>query len=335
MDVIGLLSGEGMDQVRTHHSVLCKLLEESDFPRVLLGFAKTKPVEVEPERQPFDLAVTGNERTVFVKIKMWSSLTAKQLQRQRQFLAEPGRTGKYVLLGTSWFEFDDQKIQRASKGTATRIGYDELIGALNKLLAVPGQFPDIYELALAYRNALQLQFDNLKNTALTPRPKDKRYYYSLYHMLQNRLQDLETDIYSVQNPGKCVSILNNRRWWYLSVGGVGVKLLSEVDIGKLCVKFSAATRDDNNKREIRQQVREATPRLLDGGCRVIDAGRLGDFMTACQIEHDFTNIQNLDRSARLFRDVDAALPQIGRTISPVVERTYSQHSYKLKANSSR
>jgi len=96
------------------------------------------------------------------------------------------------------------------------------------------------------------------------------------------------------------------------------------------VKFSAATRDDNNKREIRQQVREATHRFLDGRCRVIDAGRLGDFMTACQIENDFTSIENLDRSARLFRDVDAALPHIGRTISPVIERTYSQHSYMLR-----
>jgi hypothetical protein len=327
MDVIGLLSEEEMDRETTHQFVLYKLLEESDFARVLLGFPKTERVTKEPERRLFDLSVTGNGRTVFMKIKVRSPLTDRQLQRQRGFLKDAGHKGQYVLLGTSWFEFDDQKIQRASDGTANKTGYDELIDALNKLLAVPGQFPDIYELALAYRNALQLQFDNLKNAALTPRPKDKRYYYSLYHMLQNRLQDLETDIYSVQNPGKCVSILNNRRWWSLFVGGVGVKLLSEVDRGKLCVKFSAATHDDNNKREIRQQVREATHRLLDGGCRVIDAGRLGDFMTACQIEHDFTNIENLDRSARLFRDVDAALPHIGRTISPVIERTCSQHSY--------
>jgi hypothetical protein len=57
--------------------------------------------------------------------------------------------------------------------------YEELIDALNRLLIAPGQPPDVYELALAYRNALDLQFTTLKNAAHSGRAKDKLFYYSL------------------------------------------------------------------------------------------------------------------------------------------------------------
>lgn len=328
MSGIDLHSGADLDYEETHQAVLYWLFENSEFPRALLGLVKTKPVDVEPEGRLFDLAVTGNEGTVFVEIKMWSSLADSQLYRQRRFLEKTGQTGRYVLLGTSWFEFEDEKIQRASNNTATKIGYGELICALDKLLEIPGQRQELYKLAQVYRKAIQVQLNDLKNAALTPRRRDKIFYYSLYRMLQDRLQGLETDIYSADNRGKTACILNNGRWWSLFVGGVATKLLCEVVNEKLCIKFIAATDNDDEKHRIRQQIRDAAHRFIDGGSGVIDAGRMGKVMTACQIDHDFTDIRNLDRSARLFRDVDAALPQIGRAISPVVERTYSKHSYK-------
>jgi hypothetical protein len=317
MRVIYLLFRTAIDYELTHQVALYTLLAKSKLPSLLVGINDSKHIEWEPQGQLFDLAVADDQRHAYIELKMWSSLTDSQIQRQQDFLASTKHSGIYILLGTSWFEFDSQRIQKVSKGASTRVGYDELIDALNKLLITPGQSADVYELALAYRNALQDQFTQLKTAALSPKDRGKLYYYSLYWMLKEQLQGLKTAIYSATNPGGPVYILNNQEWYPVFVNGVSVELYYEVVNDRLCIKFFADTDDANKKYMVRDSIRRATHAVLDSKYSVIDTGRLGAYMTACQINHDIGDSLNLDKSAQIFRDVHIAFPQIVQAIQPV------------------
>jgi hypothetical protein len=176
--------------------------------QVLLNVTSPKHIHWEPEGQLFDLAVENNEATTYVELKMWSALSDNQFKMQVDFLKEKKSRGVYLLLGTSWFEHTQKSISDKSKGLATKIGYDELISALNKLMAATGQPPEAYELALAYRNALQEQYNRI-HTAYRSKQDEKLFFYAIYHEIQSRLTGMETSIYTVNNPGGPVYILNN------------------------------------------------------------------------------------------------------------------------------
>ena len=246
---------------------------------------------------------------------MWSSLTDSQLQRQLAFLKANDHHAGYVLLGTSWFEFDESMLRDRTEGRGRRLGYDELLMALNHLLVASGQPPDVYELALAYRNSLASQFTTLKGAAHSGRGKDKLFYYSVFWLLKERLPELSTAIYTVNNPGGPVYIFNNQLRHSLQVHGVSTQLYYEVVNDRLCIKFYAEIEDSSTKLQIRDSIRRAVRAILDGQYKVIDSGHLGAYMTACQIEHDFSRVTDLETSASVFLGVDRALPAVADQLS--------------------
>jgi len=307
---VDLLLGTAIDYERTHQVALYTLFEKSDLPELLAGVRKTRPTEWEPEAQLFDLGLSSDTSRILLEIKMWSALTDQQLRRQVDFLKTHGHRGGYVLLGTSWFEFDDAMLAKRTEGRGARLGYEQVIDALNRLLVAPSQPPEVYELALAYRNALDAQFTKLKNAADSGR-KDRLFYYSLFWRLKQGLKEFETAIYTVNNPGGPVYILNNQSWESVDLHGVRTELYYEVVNDRLCIKFHAESEDAATRQRIRDAVRRAVHAVLDGKFKLIDSGRLGAYMTACQVEHDFSLLADIDRSVAVFGEVGHSLARIG------------------------
>jgi hypothetical protein len=272
---------------------------------VLLSVASPGEIHWEPEGQLFDLSVEDDKATTYIEIKMWSSLSDNQFKRQVEFLNGKKSQGIYILLGTSWFEHTGRSINIKSKGKATRIGYEELIASLNellnKLMVATGRSPEVYELALAYRNTVQEQYDSLKN-AFTKEKEGKLFFYSLYWEIQKRLADLETAIYTVNNPGGEVYILNCSHWLPFSIGDITGELYYEVVNGRLCIKFYSESSTED-KYMVRERIRSATRKVFGNKYKIVDFGRLGEYMTACQVDYDFNDISKLDDSAKVFQDV--------------------------------
>ena len=303
MSGIDLLFRTAVDYEQAHQLVLFTLLSKSALPTYLVGIRPPQEVLWEPPKNRlFDLGVKGSEDTCYIELKVRSDLTEKQLKRQSEFLEENKCTGYYVLLGTSWFEHSPSSIINDSGGTAKKIGYEELIKALNQLIVVSGQSLDVYELALAYRIAIQKQFENIKN-AFTKNDGGKLFFYSLYSEIQKRLKTTETAIYTVNNRGGPVYILNNKDSWLpFSIKHISGKLFCEIVNGRLCIKFKAQGSNDE-KYMIRNSLRNAVKSILGNKYKIVDSGRLGKYMTVCQIDHDFCDISKLDDSAELFQDV--------------------------------
>lgn len=302
MSGIDLLLRTAIDYERTHQLALFTLFSKSSLPSFLLGGATPKSILWEPEGQLFDLGVVDAGITKYLELKMWSGLSESQRKRQQDFLTARKCQGYYMLLGTSWFEHSANSIAQSSSGTIAKVGYDDLVSALNQLMVATGQSPDVYELALAYRNAIQDQFDKLKN-AFTTGDGGKLYFYSLYWEIQKRVKNMETAIYTVNNPGGSVYILNSSDYWLpFSVGHLTGKLYYELVNGRLCIKFYSEASNDE-KYTIRDRVRQAVRAVLGSKYQVVDSGRLGAYMTACQIDHDFCDILKLAQSASVFQKV--------------------------------
>jgi hypothetical protein len=176
-----------------------------------------------------------------------------------------------------------------------------------------GQSSEIYELALAYRNALHEQYNRIEN-AYKNKDDSKLYYYSIYHKIQSRLNGIETSIYTVNNPGGPVYILNNTEYWRnFQIGQMTGELYYEIVNGRLCIKFHTDVANDV-KYIIRENVRKAIKNIFGSSYQVIDSGRIGAYMTACQIEHDFTDINKFDQSAEIFLDIASKFEEVIKSI---------------------
>jgi len=181
-------------------------------------------------------------------------------------------------------------------------------------MVATGQPPEVYELALAYRNAVQEQYDRIHN-AYKSKDDLKLYHYSIYYEIQKRLKGMETSIYTVRNPGGLVYILNNSDYWLdFSVNQVAGKLYYEVVNGRLCIKFHVEA-PNYIKYTMRDRVREAIKKVYGSDYRIVDSGKLGAYMTACQIDHDFNDIDKFDHSAQVFQDIAARFNQVIKEIS--------------------
>jgi hypothetical protein len=313
MSGIDLLLRTAIDYERTHQLAIFTLFSKSSFASFLVGIKNVQSVLWEPEKQLFDLGLQDTYKTSYFELKMWSSLTDSQKKRQQDFLSKKHCSGFYLLLGTSWFEHSTSSIVSKSNGATTKIGYDELISALNKLMVASGQSPDIYELALAYRNAIQEQFDKLKNAFKNP-DGGRLYFYSLYREIQKRVIGMETDIYTANNPGGPVFILNNADYWMpFSKENISGELYYEIVNGRLCIKFYTKA-EKAVKCAIRDRIRYAIRKVLGSKYPVVDSGRIGKYMTACQIDHDFCDIDKIDESALLFQDVAKEFSNITKEI---------------------
>jgi hypothetical protein len=314
MSGINLLLSSAIDYERTHQIALYTLLTQSHFPRTWLGISKECQIEWEPEKQLFDLLVSTSNSKIYIELKMGTTLGDSQFRRQLDFLKKNHSKAIYILLGTSWFEYSTGRIEQSSKDLACKVGYQELLDALNKFLVELNQPPDVYEFALAYRNTLQTHFDKLTSAALKSSEKDKPFYYSLFWMLQQRLSNIVTDIYTVTNPGGPVYILNDSASHKITLKGVAVYLYSEIVNNRLCIKFYTDA-DDDKKTTIRKRLREACHLVLDNQFTVIDSGRLGRYMTACQIDIDPSDISKLDYTANVFSEIHDKLSNIAQRLS--------------------
>jgi len=136
MSGIDLLFASSIGHERTHQLALFTLLKNSNLPETLCHRPNPTKVEWEPEDQLFDLALTDSSGKLPIEIKMWASLTDSQLERQSAFLTANNLSAVYVLLGTSWFESDDDDLREKTSGRAVRAGYVELLDALDGELAI-------------------------------------------------------------------------------------------------------------------------------------------------------------------------------------------------------
>ena len=143
-----------------------------------------------------------------------------------------------------------------------RIGYEELIDALNNVLISPDNPADVYELALSYRNTIRQQFSDIK-TAYNRPERDRIFYYSLYYKFKQSAPNYSFAIYGANNPGGEVSILNNTNWQKLRVVETDVLLFYELVDAILCFKFKAITEDHTIKYKIRDILRDAMNSIVN------------------------------------------------------------------------
>ena len=268
MSGIGLLFSTAIDYERTHQLAIYTLLKESQLGSFLQNQNKSWDVLWEPEKQLFDLALVNNSKT-YIELKMWSSLGDSQKNRQSAFLYSTGSTGFYILLGTSWFENSSQDVINFSKNTAIKIGYTELIALLNQIIVSGNETPDILELALSYRISLEQQYKHIKNS-YKKGTKDKLYWYSLYDQIRRNLKTQTASIYTVNNPGGEVYIINDFNSWRTGKNqGVEFDLYCEIVNGILCIKFVADTDDTDIKRSLRDNIRNAIHIILGNTLTIV------------------------------------------------------------------
>lgn len=320
MSGITLLLETALEYERTHQLVLYTLFKNSDLAvHLLRDESKFKKVEFEPTKGLFDLAVSTDGNKHFIEIKLYSSLGKNQLKRQIEHITKQPTVpawGVYILLGTSWFENTDDAL---SVNKARKIGYIELIKALDKVIFSPRPLSDAKEMSLAYRESLRKQWDRLLNAADNLKNRNtiemaKIYYYSLYYKLQQQLGQTKTDIYTVAHPGGEVRILH-RKAAATRISGVDIDLYCELVEGKLCIKFHSPGTSKDKKRVVRDVIRDAIQNELKGSYELLKTGRLGEAMTAYKIVHDFCDLERLDKSAAIFKDVGGRLDQIARSLN--------------------
>lgn len=312
MSGIGLLFDTAIDYERTHQLAIYTLLKQSQLGNLLQGQDNSWEILWEPESQLFDLglATSDTSSNTYIELKMWSSLGDNQKKRQSDFLNNKKAKGLYILLGTSWFEISSKDVTNFSGGLASKIGYVELIELLNQIIVSGKETPDVLELALSYRISLEKQYQHITN-ACGGSARNKLFWYSIYDQIRAHIEKTTGSIYTVNNPGGEVYILNdNNSWLSGTCDGVDVELYFEVVNGTLCIKFYAETDDKDKKRSIRDSIRGSIHNILDGKYNVVNAGRIDGYMTACQIEHDFSDISDIKRSAAMFDDVHTELQNI-------------------------
>ena len=312
MSGIGLLFETAIDYERTHQLALYTLLKQSKLGDLLQGENGSWDILWEPENQLFDLGIASGHvnSNIYIELKMWSNLGDNQKKRQSEFLENIKARGIYVLLGTSWFEVSSNDVAKFSSNLASKVGYLELIDLLNQVIVTGTETPDILELALSYRISLEKQYQYITN-AYKENDRTKLFWYSLYDQIRKYLHTTTGTIFTVNNPGGEVYILNDPNSWLSSnCNGIDIQLYYEVVNGRLCIKFYAETNDTDEKRSIRNSIRTAIHKVLDAKYNVVDAGRIGSYMTACQIEHDFSNISDIKKSSAIFDDIHSKMQSI-------------------------
>ncbi len=311
MSGIGLLFDSAIDYERTHQIALYTLLKQSRLGSLLLQGKTVSEIQWEPEGQLFDLGLKSTQNTyTYIELKMWSRLSENQQNRQTKYLKENNAKGIYLLLGTSWFEFTHEDVEGFSDHKPSKIGYPELIALLNQVIASGKESPDVLELALSYRISLEKQHRKLAE-AYKDNPGGLLFWYSMYGQIRSNLKVTKADVYHVNNPGGEVYILNDRNSWHRDFcNGIAIKLYLELVNGTLCIKFWADTESAEIKRDIRDVVRAGIHKQLEEKFTVVDTGRIGKHMTACQIVHDFSDVRSIPESVQIFDTISSELKKI-------------------------
>jgi hypothetical protein len=95
-----LLSG-AIDYELSHQLLLKHLLENPEFLKLISGIQETDyKVELEPKKGKFDMGIWNLKESrwsLMIELKMWSPLSAAQLQSQTEFLTENQIPGLLLL----------------------------------------------------------------------------------------------------------------------------------------------------------------------------------------------------------------------------------------------
>ncbi len=162
---------------------------------------------------------------------------------------------------------------------------------------------------MSYRNALHRQYEELIKVGEEKDSKGKIYFYSLYWRMKQRMS-LRFAICTVNNPGGEVYIFNDSEWHQAKIHDIAFELYFELVNGRLCIKVHPETDDPIIRQDVRNRARQVIHQHLDARYTLYDRGRLGAYMTACELNHDFMDLAPLERSAAILTDVHNTLPKI-------------------------
>jgi hypothetical protein len=137
-----------LDFELVHSLALAALIE--DCPEFLSNLIPTmqgfRRCLIETKKRLYDLKVVMADSAAVFEIKVWSPLEPDQIARQVAGAIEANWRLFYILLGKTGADLSRTYIETKTNRLASKIGYRELIGALNPLTSMP--------LAAAYRDAL-------------------------------------------------------------------------------------------------------------------------------------------------------------------------------------
>lgn len=210
-----------IDFERTHQLILKTLLSDTNFVKHLTGvtIAEQAKVHLEPYSSLFDLGVftKSEECLCLIELKMWSSLSKNQLDRQKSFLSKHQTVGLHILLGTTDLQYfkNEQydEIADLTHNLSKKIGYKELINILDSYISENDSANTTVQMASDYKAALSSQEKYLINAWQNPKAHDHHRYYSTYSKIKNYLTDESFSIYTVNNHGGAVYILNDSNSW--------------------------------------------------------------------------------------------------------------------------
>ena len=301
---LAILFENSFDIEVIHQSVLITLFRNSDLANGLFKAELAIECQWEPKGGLFDLAIIDNDTEYYIELKMWSSLGTGQLERQKAFINDNGGNLIYILLGLSHFEHDNGTLP------GSRIGYSQLDAALQRVIEAGNHSDPVKDLAAVYKESLRVQFENLIDGHNRLAPEyGPRYYYPLFANIRARLRDTSASIFSVNNAGQTVSILQCDEYLHLVVCDEPCQVYYEVCNDKLNFKFHSETTVEK-KKLIREKLRAAIHDILDGEIAIIDSGRIGTYMSISHFAHDFSSVNNLEQSAKLFALALTALRNI-------------------------
>lgn len=306
MSGLQLLLNETLNHEKTHQSILKILFERTDLAN-RLGLAQhVKKVVTEPEGQSFDLELQSDQRRVLLEIKMWSSLNDRQIKKQKKVLTlNSDCLGGYILLGISWVEWDKRLLTELLGKEIAWISYPHLIGALEGIVSAEA---DVTELISSYRVGLENQVQRINRLRPFDGEHPQQYYYAWYREIQKHLPDIITRIKTVHNRRESVYIIGDETWHRIS--GVPSKtwLYQEIVNGVFCIKFHSPEADKHTRSGIRGIIRKAVKTVFPTKYSIVETGRQGEYMTACQIKPDpVFNLDSIPSAVQTFRDIHTAL----------------------------
>ena len=201
---------------RTHQLILQCLFNDPLFIQVASGKRINEiHVKLEPYNSLFDIGLfdSADECLLLIELKMWSSLSAGQLETQRDFLEKHNCQGLHILLGTSSLQFHRDKnydeIADYTHDRSLKIGYTELIEILDRFIIKSIADLPITTIAKNYRDALHKQQIELEGAWLDRSSNLHHRCYSAYSKIRNFLLDEQVYMYTVNNAGGADHILND------------------------------------------------------------------------------------------------------------------------------
>jgi len=327
MSGLDLLLKDAKGYELTHQLILNTLLNNNEFREILLNIDDpTLKVKWEYHRGFFDLALVKNIGNVehpvcCIEIKMWSGLGDHQRNKQKDFIKQHGIKGAHILLGTSDLEYlktdTDDQLSDLTEGFSQKIGYTELLKALSEYLKTVTKNSDEYDLIDSYLKVLVSQQKYLNDACYQ---KDDvylgHYYYSVFKRLQDRINGIITRIYTVNNRGGAVYIINDQSSWFnITYKEEKFQLYQEILNNNHEIRLYAFPESTIGvKRELAALIRGEIQQSHLNKHNYNYLGKASKYMILAKKELLFENTNDLKFEADLFTQTHDILREISRNI---------------------